>query len=256
MPRQGETKTEIIERIQNDPAYKAEMAVRRRSAHAVEFRRVSQPIMDDLFKIGIEGDTLEDLRHSGYSYEKAVPVLIYWLEKLHRDGVENDGVKESLVRTLSVPWASGKANQALIDLFRSLDAAENSGLKWATGNAIGIVAVQEDLDQLLDIVCDRRHGSSRQMIVWNLWKLPDGRTEAALIALLAEPDVNGHAIQALGKLGSQQAVKHIEPFLQDKTRWKRVGAQQALKRIERKALKRIERKALAKSKKSSGKKSS
>jgi HEAT repeat protein len=51
-------------------------------------------------------------------------------------------------------------------------------------------------------------------------------------SLLADPDVAGHAIMALGKLGTQKAANVIKPFLKHKTPWLRVEAEKALSLID------------------------
>ncbi|MGC1986104.1 MAG: hypothetical protein WA668_12025 [Candidatus Cybelea sp.] len=176
---------------------------------------------------------------SGTRYEAAVPILVSWLKRMRSDGVANDAVCQSIVRTLTVPWAAG-ANESLIELFLSLDDSKSHSLKWATGNAIGVTSQPDDLPQLLRLVEDRKHGASRQMIVLALGKSRGAPVEEVLFGLLSDQEVAGHAIMALGKIGSENAISKIQPFLDHERRWWRVEAKKALERIARNTRKHLQ----------------
>src|ERR1700677_1288806 len=106
---------EIINKLRKDPAYMAKNAERekRRDALAQEFARLSEPIISDLAAVGLIYSSIDDLQRSGVHYEKAVPVLVKWLPLL-----TNQALKESVVRTLSVPWAKPVAALPLIAEFK------------------------------------------------------------------------------------------------------------------------------------------
>jgi HEAT repeat protein len=75
-----------------------------------------------------------------------------------------------------------------------------------------------------------RHG--QRLSLARRGSIPDEQSETVLIDLLADPDVAGHAIMALGKLGTQKAANVIKPFLKHKTPWLRVEAEKALSLID------------------------
>src|ERR1700686_1829639 len=208
------TAAALMAALKKDPDYQEHIALKDRERnHAIaDVELNSRPILDDLRKIGINVTSLDELRTSGRRYEEAIPILVLWLK-----ATESDKIREALVRTLSVPWASDKAERPLIDLFLSLDSNRHHAIKWAIGNALSILATKEYLDQLIEIAQDRRHGTPRQMVVLGLGNIPDERSESTLIALLADPEVAGHAVMALGKLGAVKAAASIGLFLKHKT---------------------------------------
>jgi hypothetical protein len=226
--KRPKTAAELEAALKKDPDYQERIALkdRERSQAIADIELNSRPVLDDLGKIGINVTSLDELRTGGRRYEEAIPVLVSWLKV-----TESDKVKEALVRTLSVPWAD-TAEATLVDLFLSLDSDRQHALKWAIGNALSVLAAKKNLDRLIEIARDRRHGTTRQMVVLGLANIPDERSEPALIDLLADPEVAGHAIMALGKLGAVKAAASIRPFLKHETPWIRVEARKALSLLE------------------------
>jgi HEAT repeat protein len=223
------TAAELMQALQKDPDHQERIALRNRDRRqaTADVELNSRPVIVDLRTAGISVTSLDELRTSGQKYDEAVPILISWLKT-----TEDDKVKEALVRTLSVPWASDEAERPLIDLFLCLDNNKHHALKWATGNALSILSTGRHLDKLIEIVQDERHGTSRQMVVLGLANVSGERSETALINLLSDPQVAGHAIMALGKLRATKAVACIRPFLKHKTPWLRAEARKALALID------------------------
>jgi hypothetical protein len=226
--KRPKTAAELEAVLKKDPDYQERIALkdRERSRTIADIELNSRPVLDDLEKIGINVTSLDELRTGCSRYEEAIPVLVSWLRV-----TESDKVKEALVRTLSVPWAD-TAEAPLVDLFLSLDSDRQHALKWAIGNALSVLAAKKNLDRLIEIARDRRHGTTRQMVVLGLANIPDERSESALIDLLADPEVAGHAIMALGKLRTAKAAASIRPFLKHKTPWVRAEARNALSLLE------------------------
>jgi len=197
-----------------------------RQEETQQHRLVALPIMEELQQAGFPFESLDELRRSGIVYKAAVPILLKWLSL-----ISDVGVQESIVRALSVPWAKPKAAVPLIALF--LDASTgSSGLKWAVGNALEVVADESVFDQLCELARDRRHGTARQMIVLALRKAKNPRAVDVLIELLEDDEVSGHALSSLSKLKTEKARPHIERFLDDPRAWVRREATRALARLD------------------------
>ncbi|MGP0059299.1 MAG: HEAT repeat domain-containing protein [Beijerinckiaceae bacterium] len=222
------TAAELMGSLQKDPDYRARVVSKNaaRARAIADFELNSRPVLDDLRSIGIQVNSLDQLRESGKKYKTVIPLLTSWLTK-----TDNDKVREAIVRALTVPWAADLAEKPLIDLYLSLDNSGNDSLRWAIGNALSVVATDRYFDQLLEIVRNRRHGTTRQMIVLGLANKGGERIESALIDLLADPDVAGHAIMTLGKIGTTRAETNIASFLNHKTPWIRREAKKALSSI-------------------------
>jgi len=217
-----------MNQLKQDPAYiamRAEKDAQWEEAKA-NHQRETMPLLTALRQHGLDVRSLDELRQSRVKYRSAIPILIHWLRK-----VQSPDVKESIVRTLSVPWAKPEAADPLIVEFLTAPDS-SSGLKWAIGNALEVVADESVVNQLCDIVRDRRHDTARQMIVLRLGKSKDPRVVDVLIELLDDDQVSGHALTALARLKAQKARPHIERFLQDPRSWVRKEAAKALAKLD------------------------
>ena len=99
-------------------------------------------------------------------------------------------------------------------------------------NHLVLQSAQELSEGHIRLVQDRRFGIARQMIVLGLGRFNESRVVTVLRALLVDEDVNGHAIDALGKLRAGSAREDIQSFLFNKKPWIRHEAKRALERID------------------------
>ena len=185
------TAADFAAELQNDPDFAARKRQldEKRQGEIQHHRSTVQPVLDELRQAGFDVASLDELRDSGVAYRAAIPVLLKWLPL-----ISDPEVKESIVRTLSVPWAKPTAALPLIAEFLTA-CQKDSGLKWAIGNALAVVADQSLFEQLCELVRDRRHGTARQMIVLALGKMKNPQAIDALIELLDDEDVSGHALR-------------------------------------------------------------
>lgn len=198
---------------------------RERQQATAEHRRISAPILAELRDAGFDFGTLDELRRSGKQYRAALPILISWLPR-----IESLDVKESLVRTLSVPWARGIATNPVLQEFYKA-SKEAMALRWAVGNAMEVIADNSVADEILSIVADRSNGMARQMFVLALGKLQHPRAVPVLVDLLEDEEVAGHAVKALGNLKAVEAKGGLEGMLKHTKTWIREEAASALSRI-------------------------
>lgn len=186
-------------------------------------------LLAELAEVGFPVASLTELRTSGVRYRVAVPVLLRWLPVM-----SDRQVKEDLVRALSVPWARPVAARPLIDEFERVDERVDptgTGLRWAIGNALSIVADDSVFDDLVRLVEDRTFGKARQMAVLGLGRSKRPEAVPVLIGLLDDEDVSGHAVKALAKLGVEEARPALERMVNDPRAWVRNEAKRALSRL-------------------------
>jgi len=224
------TAAELMAKLQQDPDYLAriQQAEQRQQASAQEHKLAASPIVRELKEAGFAVESIDELRRSGVSYKGAINVLLKWIPL-----TENVGVKESIVRALSVPWAKPTAARPLLGEFRTAPAATASGLKWAIGNALEVVADDSVLDEIFELAKDKRHGKSREMLAVALGNMKDPRAVDVLIELLSDEEVAGHALIGLGKLKAGKARPHIESFLDHPKPWIRKEAKKALAKLKK-----------------------
>jgi hypothetical protein len=190
-----------------------------------------EPILAELAAAGYRARSLADLRHSGVRYRDGVAVLLGWLQR-----VTDRKVKEEVVRALTVPWAKPAAARPMIEEFRRVDMSVDptgTGLRWTIGNALDVLADDSVFDELVDLARDRRYGRARQMIVLGLGKSKRPEAVEVLVGLVDDPDVDGHAVKALGKLKAPAARAVLERKLNDQRAWVRGEARRALAKLPR-----------------------
>ncbi len=180
-----------------------------------------------LREAGILCDSVYDFVN-GPTPRSAVPVLVTLL-----DVIREHVILQGIVRALRTKSAKGKVEARLIALFRSLPTELDDGLKWAIGNTLGGLDRQAIAEDLLTLAADKSQGSGRQMIVDALWSIKGAHVTEALIELLADEDVNGHAISALRRRHAREAIPTLERFEEHPNAWKRNSAARAISAIRR-----------------------
>jgi HEAT repeat protein len=161
-------------------------------------------IRDDDFGFFAARDIPEaGIRAPRFDFEAAAPVLVDWLPR-----VKTALVKERIVRSLTgEKVATPLALEPLVAEFRR---ADDHGLKWAIGNALATLADDSIADELVELAQDRRHGSSREMLMDALARTKDERALGALVELVDDDEVAGHAISALRRLGPKSSLPYLE----------------------------------------------
>lgn len=229
--RKPVTADELMTRLNQDPAYLARVAARDAlvEERGRRYREAAAPVAAELRGLGYHVEDIGDLRHLGARYTNAVPVLIEWLTK-----VDEPSVKEDIVRTLSVPWAKSAA-PVLIEEFRRVEDATGTSIRWVIGNALSVVAGDPVCDDLVDLARDRRYGRAREMVVVALgrMKMKTACVVDVLIELLADEDVAGHAVIALGKLKDRRAREAVAALQNHPKAWVRAEVKKALARMDR-----------------------
>lgn len=213
-------RTEVIRRVrasaEADPA---------KAKQLEEYLKAAEPLIHELAGLGYSVETVDDLRHLGRSWKNALPVLLKWLPIVH-----HVGVKEGIVRGLSVPWVGNKATALLIEEFKKSDPERS--LAWAIGNALSIVSVEGFENQIIELSIDPRYGTARQMIVLSLGRMRSSQAEDTALSLLKDEDVKLHAIIALGDMRSRRVLPELEKLLKDKRTAVRKEARKAIGKIQ------------------------
>lgn len=110
---------------------------------------------------GIMVESVYDLVNTSVSYPDAIPILLEALSS----GIEHAGTEEGVIRALTVREAKGKAAPVLI---REFYRTANPILRWVIGNAMTVVATEEDFDEIVRIIEDKENGDARQMFIFAL----------------------------------------------------------------------------------------
>ncbi len=228
--RKTKSAADLLSELNADPNYTVRMRQLQRgqSENAARHREAAKPILVELAAGGISVPSLSDLiLLTPHEYKAALPTLIRWLPL-----VENAQVKEEIARVLSVPWAAPTAVPALIAEFSTPAAESSDSLRWAIANALAVTADDAVGEQIALLAGDARNGKAREMLVLALGNCRESRVAHALIALLSDEQVVGHAVMALGKLKSKAARSPIERLLLHRKGWVRAEAAKAIAAID------------------------
>jgi HEAT repeat protein len=188
-----------------------------------------EAILAELAAAGYRVRSLAELRHSGARYRDVIPILLRWLPQ-----VTDHKLKGEIVRALTVPWARPAATGLMIEEFRRADASVDptgTGLRWTIGNALEVLADDSSFDELAELARDRRYGKARQMVVLGLGRSKRPEAAEVLIGLAGDPEVDGHAVKALGRLRAPAARAVLETKCSDERAWVRREAKKALARL-------------------------
>lgn len=192
---------------------------------------VPSAFITDMRATGVEAQSPWDLVNRSESYGSAIPVLIEWLERAEAEvpASERERFREGLVRSLTVHEARGLAGPALVREFRRPGSTPE--YRWTVGNALEVVAGDDEFNDLVELASDRSLGPDRQMVVLALGRAQDPRAVEVLAGLIDDHDVVGHAVMALGNLRASEAREALQRCLENPRPWVRKEARKALSRI-------------------------
>ncbi len=155
--------------------------------------------------------------------------------------VHDFGVKEGIVRALTVKDAIQVAASPLIHEYRQLlgdDKPGQSSLRWAIANALTVVATKDSVDGLIDLLGRPEGGSGRRMLALALGKLKAQQAVPLLIELLEDDEVVGHAVAALGTIKAPEARPYLVKLVTHPRTWVRNEVKKAILKIDGKPVTR------------------
>jgi hypothetical protein len=193
-----------------------------------ELREEVSELVDDLRSVGVFCRDIWDLVNTKEPYPSAIPILIRYLDNdFHYRN------KEAIVRALGVKEAIGLVAPRLINEYHNTPLDKES-YRDAIGNAVFVTFTSADVAAILQIVEDKRNGSSRFMFVGALGRIKgkSDKVESVLLELLNNEDqLLEAAVRALGGIRSQRAKGFLLDLLPT--------AKPNLKKVILAALKRI-----------------
>src|SRR6267143_4299213 len=144
-----------------------------------------------LNRLGMDIKSLSELLKWKEPYAAAIPVLLEYLPR-----VQDPVIKETIVRVLTVKEARGKADAALVAEFRAIPPSPTThvGLKWAIANALSVVGTDAVFADVVELLKDKQHGKSREMLAVTLGNMKHPAAADVLIESLKDDEVAGHAL--------------------------------------------------------------
>jgi HEAT repeat protein len=225
---------ELDRKLKRDAGYLARKQQRETHFKALGelLAKAEVPLIEALGEAGLSVRSVWDLVNTKEPYARAIPVLLEHLKHSYPFRI-----REGIARALTVKYAGEAAYVELVTQFKNLPDStdpDEHGFKWALGNAISIVATSSHFDQVVALIGDKRHGTTRDMMVLRLPSLDKERAVDVLIESLVDDEISGFAVMALAKLRPQKARSQIERVMAHHPQpWVRKEAKKALMKLLR-----------------------
>ena len=204
------TAAELMAKLENDPKYQA-MRRKKDAEHAARVAinlKDQEELAQELRDAGVIVEltaipgkeyvgpprTISDLVNSKREYPEAIPILVRHLRKKH-----NRNILQAIVRALTTPEAEGVAFGSLVKLFEETMDGE-SQLKWLIGGAIAETATEADIEKVVALANDKRHGFGRALLPFALRKWPPERAMPVLLQWESDPVLGEEAKKTLKRL--------------------------------------------------------
>ncbi len=183
------TAAEAMARLNADPEFVArrDLAERERERCEAALRRAEAPLIDDVREAGVDIATVWDLVNTSAPYSALLPILLNHLRRPY-PGAVRDGI----ARALAVPEARFCLGE-LIDRYR---AEREERPKDGLAAAIGAVAVDGDLNDVIMLLREPENGPSRMLLLSALERSRAPQAKATLREFEHDPEI-GKEVQRI-----------------------------------------------------------
>ncbi len=174
-----------MRRLEADPEFARRKAEREKELQEREAqsRAAEKPLLDDLARVGVNVQTVWDLVNTSSPYRIALPVLLDHLQRRYPDGV-----REGIARALAIRPTRPIGWRILVEEFNKTDAAEE---RVKDGLAVALAGASDNtvLEELIDLAKDKRHGSSRVLLLLGIERSRQPIAKEALVELAKDPQL-------------------------------------------------------------------
>jgi len=176
------TAADLMKKLRSDPDFvaKRQQADQELAQRTAELRQAEAPLLNDLRAAGYIVDSVWQLVNTAASYSSALPLL---LEHLQREYPVP--VREGIARALAVPQARF-AWDTLINLYR---AERDPRAKGGLAVALGVIADDELIDDVIALALDSQHGETRAFLLGALERSTDPKASTTLMQLRSDAEL-------------------------------------------------------------------
>lgn len=131
-----------------------------------QYAQDEAPVVADLHKAGVMVKSVWDIVNAKASFPAALPVLLKHLHLPYPDAVREGCARGMSERSANFAWRD------LVSLYKATDNANirvKDGLAIALAGAVG----PDELEELVALMRDKRHGGSRLILMVGLRLLPE-----------------------------------------------------------------------------------
>jgi hypothetical protein len=172
-----QTAAEFLAEMEKNPTFLAQRQEREEAFRRMEeeLSRAEAPLVQALAEVGLKVKSVWDLvNRATRRYPEAVPVLLDHLQRPYPDPI-----REGIARALTVAEARSHWD-VLTKLY-----AEEQGRRTKDGLAVAIsgIATDDVIGDVIALARDRKHGTSRGLLLFALERSKDPRAQQALMEL-------------------------------------------------------------------------
>lgn len=184
---------ELLAKLNSDAEFVAtrEKEETERQARAAEWRRAETPLVEDLRSAGLSVGSAWDLVNTQDQYTHALHILVDHLQRPYPSRV-----REGIARALALPQSIAVWGV----LVRSYCDEDEKDAKEGLAVAISVAADDTVIEEVVELVRNRRHGSSRVLLLSALERSTDPRAVVALTDLRTDPDLSKEIKNILRRL--------------------------------------------------------
>jgi hypothetical protein len=195
--KKKETTEEFMARLRSDPEWVARTQDRKKmfAEKALFLSKAEEPVVQDLRKAGVNVKSVWDLVNTSFHYDIAIPILLKHLPEPYLDRV-----RDSIARALAVPEAKDGWNVIVQEY---LKAENDSEVKSGLACAINVLGAKDHIDEVIALIRDSRHGTSRMLLVEALRRSKNLRAKETLDDLIDDPEI-GVEIQRIKRKSRKQ----------------------------------------------------
>jgi len=182
MTKRGITAAELLAQLESDPEW-----VARRDQRNAEMARVTAqhhqaeaPLVEALREAGLEVESAWDLVNTATPYPAALPILLEHVGRPYPDAV-----RDGIARALAVGPDAKFGWDHLVELYRAEPAG--TGAKDGLAVALSAIADSETVEEVVELVGDPVHGTSRIFFLQTLKRLRDPLARTALKDAASDP---------------------------------------------------------------------
>lgn len=174
---------EFMAELEADPAWVAarDRMYAERERKQAKFQRAEAPLTKELQRAGYRVKSAWDLMSAPGTYAAAVPILLKHLTRPYPVKV-----REGIARALAIPETKEIGWKKIVRLYIK---ETNVEVKDALAIAIEGATQKDVLEDVIALVRDKHHGSSRILLLSALRRLLGPRKKAVFMALRTDPDL-------------------------------------------------------------------
>lgn len=165
-----------------------------RAARVAAWQEAEGPLVEALRAAGFEVDSAWDLLERGRPYEDALPILARHLQRPYPSRVR-EGIARALAVAPSIEYWD--------TLYRLYGDEQARDAKAGLAVALSAAADESVLDDLVALVRDRSHGSSRVLLLSALERIGNLVARATLKELQSDPLLGGEAEAIMRRVGQR-----------------------------------------------------